>query len=304
MKLKNSILFRICLPIVALIIAVAIFVSVGLLKRYDTFLFYQQFIILGILYLVIFPNIMILLTNCYLKITHKKTWIKWFKLPLDFDYVFTVITIIPWAFICIELLVFSHSHNFPDIIDTLIILVLIVPVFIYTNKLITKFFGYEAEIDTSQFNYEKQINPNDFTVLQPKYALVFYIIITIMFSGIFGVCIWTVIENNKGFDGLLAVLLLLPLALLGPFLIVIWSRWKIIIKGKQITYTSYFKKTKSFAFNDITRVKHGVGYTRIGTVHSITAFNEKKKLFSLGDICPGYRALVTRLESEGVNIEW
>jgi len=304
MKMKNSILFRICLPIVALIIAVAFFVSVGLLKRYDTFLFFQQFIILGIFYLVIFPNIMVLLTNCYFKITKKKIWNKWFKLPLDFDYVFTVISIIPWAFLMIELLVFSNSHNFPEIVNTLIILALIVPAFIYTNKLITKFFGYEAEIDTSQFNYEKQIDPNNFTVLQPKYALVLYIIITIMFSGIFGVCIWTVIENNKGLDGLLAVLLLLPFALMGPFFIVIWSRWKIIIKDRQITYTSYFKKTKTFTFNDITRVKHRVGHTRIGTIHSIAAFHEKKKLFSLGDICPGYRALIARLESEGVNIEW
>jgi len=304
MKMKNSILFRICLPIVALIIVVAFFVSVGLLKPYDTFLFFQQFIILGIFYLIIFPNIMVLLTNSYFKITKKKIWNKWFKLPLDFDYVFTVITIIPWAFICIELLVFSNSHHLPELIDSLIILVLIIPVFIYTNKIITKLFGYEAEIDTSQFNYEKQIDPNDFTIHQPKYALVLYIIITIMFSSIFGVCIWTVIENNKGLDGLFAVLLLLPLALLGPFLIVIWNRWKIIIKDKQITYTSYFKKTKLFTFNDITRVKHGVGHTRIGTIHSITTFHEKKKLFSLGDICPGYRALITRLESEGVNIEW
>ena len=111
-----------------------------------------------------------------------------------------------------------------------------------------------------------------------------------MFSGIFGVIISLFIQNGKDFDGLLAALIFLPLALMGPLFIVIWNRWKIIIKDKQITYTSYFRKTKSFTFGDITRVKHGVGYTRIGTVHSITAFHEKKKLFSLGDICSGYRA--------------
>jgi len=304
MKMKNGILFRICLPIVALIIAVSFFVSVGLLKRYDTFIFYQQFIILGIFYLVIFPNIMILLTNCYFKITRKKTWNKWFKMPLDFDYVFTIISIIPWAFIMIELLVFSHSHNLPDIIETLIILVLLVPVFIYTNKIITKLFGYEAEIDTSQFNYEKQIDPNDFVIRQPKYALVLYIILTIMFSGIFIGCIVMFIQNDKGLDGFFAALIILPLALMGPFFIVIWNRWKIIIKDKQITSTSYFGKTKSFTFDYITNVKHRVSYTRIGTIGSIAAFHEKKKLLSLGDICPGYRALISRLESENVPIEW
>jgi hypothetical protein len=304
MKLKNSILFRICLPIVALIIALSFLVAFAfLINKTDYFLF-LQLIILGIFYLVVFPNIMILLVNCYFKIKGKKIWEKWFKIPLDFDYVLTVIAIIPWAFIMLELLIFSNSYHLPGSIDSLIILVLLIPVFIYSNKIITKLFGYEAEIDTSQFNYEKQIDPNDFTIRQPNSSLVIYIIITIMFMGIFAVIIWSVIENNKGLDGFFAVLLFSPLALLGPFFIVIWSRWKIIIKDRQITYTSYFKKAKSFTFDDITRVKHRVGHTRIGTIHSIAAFQEKKKLFSLGDICPGYRALITRLEGEGVNIEW
>jgi hypothetical protein len=63
-------------------------------------------------------------------------------------------------------------------------------------------------------------------------------------------------------------------------------------------------KTKSFTFDYITRVKHWYRPTKMGSLHSIEAFHEKKKLFSLSEICPGYRALISRLESEGVNIEW
>jgi len=304
MKLKNSILFRICLPIVALIIALAFLISFAFSFDITKLFFLPQLIILGIFYLVIFPNIMILLVNWYFKIKGKKIWEKWFKIPLDFDYVLTVIAIIPWAFIMLELLIFGNHYNLPGSVDSLIILVLLIPLFIYSNKIITKIFGYEAEIDTSQFNYEKQIDPNDFTIRQPNSSLVIYIIITIMFTGIFIVIIWTVIENNKGLDGFFAALIFSPFALLGPFFIVIWSRWRIIIKDKQITYTSYFKKAKSFSFDDITRVKHRVSYTRIGKIASIQAFHEKKKLFSLGDICPGYSVLITRLEGEGINIEW
>jgi len=303
-------LFITSLVFIGLIVAVGLFlaaafsVNVFIPLRFGDLPFLAQFVLLAVVYFFIFPAVMVLIGNVYLKASGKKTWGNWFKIALNYNSIFTVIAVYQCAFVVIEVLVFCNMAEASYTFEKVIMFTVPFIMFFFSKKLVKQLFGHTEIEGVCETGEEEKIDPNNFTIRQPVYALVIYIIITIMFMGIFGVIIWMFIDNNNDLDGLFAVLLFLPLALFGPFLIVIRNRWKIIIKDKQITYTSYFKKTKSFTFDDITRVKHGVGHTRIGTIHSITAYHEKKKLFSLGDICPGYRALVTRLESEGVNIEW
>ena len=76
------------------------------------------------------------------------------------------------------------------------------------------------------------------------------------------------------------------------------------VNGKQIASTTYFGRTKTCTFGDITSVKQGVGHTKIGTIYSMTAYHEKKKLFSVADNCLGYKEFVQRLKDEGVKIDW
>jgi len=176
--------------------------------------------------------------------------------------------------------------------------------FFFSKKSVKKLFGC-AEIEgVCETGEEDKIDPKNFTIRQPLYALVIYIVITPMLMGILAVNIWMYIDYDFRFNNLIATLMFLPLALLGPFLIIIRSRWKIVIKGNKISSTTYFGRTKTCTFGDITRAKQGVGHTKIGTIFSMTAYHEKKKLFVLTDHCQGYKEFVQRLKDENVLIEW
>jgi len=107
------------------------------------------------------------------------------------------------------------------------------------------------------------------------------------------------IDNDFRFNNLLATLMFLPLSLLGPFLILLRSRWKIIIKGKQISSTTYFGRTKSYTFDYITKATQGIRHTKTGTLNMITVYHDKKILFAVSDHCPGYKEFYQRLKDEG-----
>jgi hypothetical protein len=145
---------------------------------------------------------------------------------------------------------------------------------------------------------EKEMDPNDFIVRQPKISRNLYIFVTVFFFLIYG---FTLLGAADG-GGSIAekwwvyLLALSPFMALGPFLLIIWHRWKIAVKGNQITACSYFGKEKTFTFDDITKVNYGVNLTKMGRIEYIIAYHEKKKLFSLSAICPGYQVLVSRLK--------
>jgi len=176
--------------------------------------------------------------------------------------------------------------------------------FFFSKKLVKQLFGYKEIEGVCETGDEDKIDPKDFTIRQPVYALVIYIVITPMLMGILAVNIWMYIDYDYRLNNLFATLMILPLALLGPFCIIIRSRWKLVIKDNQIRFTSYFKRTKSCAFGDITRVKQGVNNTKIGTIFTMTAYHEKEKLFYFASNCPGYDVLVQRFKDEGVHIDW
>jgi len=302
-------LFITLLVFIGLIIAVGLFLTVGLLfvdvfkiKLFDLH-FFIQFFVYAAVYLLIFPVIMVLIGNVYLKTNGKKTWDNWFKIPVNYNSVITVIAVYQCAYALIELLVYINNINVSGISERVIMLTVPFVMFVLSKKIINKLFGL-AEIEGVCETDEEKIDPKNFTIRQPVSSLVIYIIMTVILMGIFSVMIWMYIDYNFRLNNLIAMLIFLPLALLGPFFIVLRSRWKLVVKDKQIKFTTYFGRTKSFTFADITRVKHGIRYTKTERLNALDGYRDKKKLFYVTDNCPGYNEFVQRLKDEGVNIEW
>jgi len=305
-------LFITLLVFIGLIVAVGLLVSAGLIfnlfftEGIRDLLFVPQFAILAVVYFFIFPAVMVLISNVYLKTSGKKTWGNWLKIALNYNSVFTVIAVYQCAFVVIEILVFCTINYASDIVEKVIMFTVPFIMFFFSKKLVKRLFGH-TEIDgVCEAGDEDKIDPNNFTIRQPLYALVIYIVISIFFLLLYMFVLIGAVDGGEKLSEIwwYYLMFLWPFILFGPFLIIIRSRWKIIIKGEQISSTTYFGRTKTCTFGDITRVKQGVGNTKIGTIYSMTAYHEKKKLFAFTDHCPGYKEFVQRLKDEGVNIEW
>jgi hypothetical protein len=76
------------------------------IKPINELSFYKQFFMFSILYLIILPIIIILISNLYLKIINKKEWFSWFKLPEYYDSIFIIITLLIYIFSMFELVVY------------------------------------------------------------------------------------------------------------------------------------------------------------------------------------------------------
>ena len=303
------------LVFIGLILAVGLFLAAGFTanafvfpQRFGDLPFTVQFAILAVIYFLVFPAVMVLIGNVYLKASGKKTWGNWLKIPLNYNSIFTVIAVYQCAFLVIEVLVSFNtailsSKAFDSIIRVMIFTVPFI-MLIFSKKIIKKLFGLTEIEGVCETGDEDKIDPDNFTIRQPVYALVIYIIITVMFMGIYAIIISGYIENNFRFENLLAALIFLPFALFGPFLIILRSRWKIVIKDKQIKYTTYFGRTKSCTFDYITKVTQGIRHTRTGTLNMLTVYHDKKMLFVVSHHCSGYNEFFQRLKDEKVNIEW
>jgi len=295
------------LVFIGLIVAVGLLVAAGL--TFNVFftegirdlLFVPQFAILAAVYFLVFPVIMVLISNVYFKASGKKTWGNWLKIALNYNSVFTVIAVYQCAFIVIEILVFCTINYASAIIEKVIMFTVPFAMFFLSKKILKKLFGH-AELDgVSETGEEEKTDPKNFTIRQPVSALVIYIVLSVFFLLLYMFVLIGAVDGGEKLSEIwwFYFLCMSPFILFGPFLIIIRSRWKIIIKGEKITSTTYFGKTKSCTFGDITRVKQGVGHTKMGTIYSMTAYNEKKKLFAVASNCPGYDVLVQRFKDEG-----
>jgi hypothetical protein len=148
---------------------------------------------------------------------------------------------------------------------------------------------------------EKGMDANDFIIRQPKVILKLDIFATIFFFLLYGFSLLGLYDGGDMERWWVYLLSMSPFLALGPFLIVLWHRWKITVKGNQITASSYFGKEKTFTFDYITKVNYGVNLTKTGRVEYIKAFHEKKKLFTVTAVCPGYQVLISRLKDGGVS---
>jgi len=313
MKYKTKYyLFITLLVFIGLIIAVGLFLAIGLLFV-DVFKiilfdlpFHIQFFLYAAVYLLIFPAIMVLIGNVYLKTNGKKTWGNWLKIPINYNSVITVIAVYQCAYALIEVLVYCTSVSASAISERVIMFTVPFILFILSKKIIKKLFGL-AEIEgVMETGDEDKIDPKNFTIRQPVSSFVIYLVISIFFLLLYVAVLAGTVDGGEDLAraAWFYFVCMSPFVLFGPFLIFLWTRWKITVKDNQISFTSYFLRKKTFTFGDITRVKHGIRYTKVGTLNAIDAYHEKKKLLYVSDNCPGYQELVQRLKDEGVKIEW
>jgi len=291
---------------VGLFLAAAFSVNVFIPLRFGDLPFFWQFALLAVVYFLIFPVVMVLISNVRFKMSGNKTWGNWFKIPLNYNSVFTVITVYQCAFVLIEVLVFFNMINASAISERVMMFTVPFILFFLSKKIVKKLFGSKEIDGVCETGDEEKIDPNNFTIRQPVYAFVIYLVISIFFLLIYVAVLVGSVDGGEKIEDiwLMNFLFLSPFILFGPFLIFLWYRWKLVIKDNQISFTSYFKRKKTFTFADITRVKHGVRSTRVGILNAIDGYHEKKKLFYAADNCPGYQVFIQRLKDEGVHIEW
>jgi hypothetical protein len=151
-----------------------------------------------------------------------------------------------------------------------------------------------AERNTKKI--EAAMDADDFILRLSNYTLALAIILTIP---LLAVLVFVDLRDPAAW---LPLLILLPCLLVGPVLTYKWFKWKIIVKGNQITCITTFGKEKTYTFDHITTVKRGKVYTKSGEMDCIKAYHGKKKLFTFADNCRGFSVLAARLESEGVFI--
>jgi len=132
-------------------------------------------------------------------------------------------------------------------------------------------------------------------------ALIFYVILSVPLAAVIVYAIATAITTaTLPAEFLRMALCASPFLLLGPFFIVLWCRWKIIVKGDRITYCTYFGRERTCQFSYITTVKRGFVPIKNGYKDVLRAYHGKEKLFALTPICPGFNILAARLMGEGV----
>ena len=107
---------------------------------------------------------------------------------------------------------------------------------------------------------------------------------------------------------IVVTLIFIPLSLIFSLPVVMWLRWKIIVKDNQITCTPYFGRKKTFTFDYITTVKYGIKVTitrarQTVVSNYIKAYHEKEKLFYLLDSSNGFQALFSLLKDKGIPFE-
>jgi hypothetical protein len=158
---------------------------------------------------------------------------------------------------------------------------------------------------------EEVMDANDFVIRQPKASLKVYIFLSVFFFLLYGFSLLGLADG--GIDELKArwwvfLLSMSPFMLLGPFLVVLWCRWKIAVKENTITACAYFGRKKTFAFDYITVANYRSTIrfvkSRQVTLDSLKAYHEGKKLFAVTSVCAGFQVLVARLKDSGVPVKW
>jgi len=141
---------------------------------------------------------------------------------------------------------------------------------------------------------EEMMNTSEFIIRQPKAFYMFFFCVALVG--------WSCIIVLIGFS-ITGVLIFLFYSLICILSSISYFRWKVIVKGNQITFTPHLGKTKSFTFSDITDVKRRIDFlwSKYGEYIKIYySIEDKQSSFSVheGDLC--YYTLVSRLEEEDI----
>jgi len=293
---------------IGFIIAILVFLSFGFViaaiytNGFQDVPFLKQTLLLAAVYFLFFPVIMVLISNVYFKTRGRKTWGNWLKVSLNYGGVFTVIAVYQCAFALIEILIFCNNIiSVSYHVELIIMFTVPFLLFFLSKQVLKKIFGYTSADGVTELIDGETIDPNNFTIRQPVYALVIYIVISIFFLLLYVAVLVGTVDGGEDLAraAWFYFVCMSPFILFGPFLIFIRSRWKIVIKDKQIKYTTYFGRTKTCTFDYITKVTQGIRHTKTGTLNIITVYHDKKMLFVVSHHCSGYNEFFQRLKDSG-----
>jgi hypothetical protein len=104
-------LLAVLLTIIELVLS-GLFISiVESIKPLKDLLFLPQFIIFGVIFIVIMPSGCVFTSNLYLFITGHKKWFQWFKISSAFDGIFNIVALCPAFFMMFELVIFLGYYQ-------------------------------------------------------------------------------------------------------------------------------------------------------------------------------------------------
>jgi len=171
---------KIVLVFIGLVISFLFVCAVGLTVPINQMPFFQQFGIFAILFFIAFPHIMILISNLFLHKAGRKSWDNWFKISLqpEYDYIFTIIAIMPCAFLGIEAAVYCNIHEIEAFVVASLFLVPLLAHSFY-KKMLRKLYGYEVKADTfiqsidtmppiTPIDEEKDMTPIEAQIIKEK----------------------------------------------------------------------------------------------------------------------------------------
>ena len=99
------------IPVLSILFIIFSMIVVEKIKPLVELLFFKQFIIFSLLFLIILPTLMIIIGNVYFKITNKKNWSSWLKIAECYDDIFTIIAIFPLMYLIMEIGIFFAYYT-------------------------------------------------------------------------------------------------------------------------------------------------------------------------------------------------
>jgi len=123
-KRKCNLLILIIL-IISIVYIIFTLLIVDTIRPLGQLLFLKQFMILGILYLIVLPIVSMILGNLYFHITNKKEWFSWLKIPEYYDDIFTIISIFPFLFLIFEIGIFFAFYTKLYKMNEIIVLIIL-----------------------------------------------------------------------------------------------------------------------------------------------------------------------------------
>jgi hypothetical protein len=119
----------ILISIAGLLLSFSFILIVEKITALKELLFFKQFLIFGILFIIILPMVLIYISNLYFYITSKKNWFSWLKISETFDDVFTVVAIFPSIFLIFELAIFLGYYGIVTRLNKILLYIILGIVF-------------------------------------------------------------------------------------------------------------------------------------------------------------------------------
>ena len=143
-KNRESNLLLLIVIILSIVFIIFSLIIVDEIKPLRELLFFKQFFIFSILFLIILPTVMIIIGNLYFKIINKKDWLSWLKIPEYYDDLFRIISLFPCILLLFEIaLLFGYYTKIFEL-NNLILILIFGPIlgllFVYSHIIIKKIY--------------------------------------------------------------------------------------------------------------------------------------------------------------------